>query len=152
MYIHCRTWYTAGGQQRDYGPFLMLFQQMWDLGTGDQPRELRALVRSVRLEAFGNFMMGRCKLKLPKEDGLLTITLSGTFGGDGLPISIPRAGDVGELPSRLWPLLPQLPDELVEDFWTNEEGAGHEKIREWVEKHLKELRRLRRPEGLVLLT
>lgn len=152
MYIRCKTWYTAGGEQRDYGPFLMLFQQTWNLGTGDQSRELRALVRSVRLESFGNFMMGQCKLKLPEEDELLTIVLSGTFGGDGLPISIPRVGDVGKLPSRLWPLLLQLPNELIEDFWTNEAGVGHEKIREWAEEHLKELRRLRKPEKLVLLT
>lgn len=152
MYIHCKTWYTAGGEQRSYGPFLMLFQQKWDSIAGDYPQELRALVRSVRLESFGNFMMGRCKLKLPGEDKPLTITLSGTFGGDGLPMSIPEIGDIGRLPSRLWPLLWELPSGLVERFWVNEEREGYEEIRKWAEEHVKELRRLRKLERLVLLT
>lgn len=84
-----KIWYSKDEEQRS-GPYLMLFQQQWNVVCQAMPRELRCLVRNVRLYQLGNFMMGKCNLKLPGEDKPITLSLSGMFGSDGLPLEVPK--------------------------------------------------------------
>ncbi len=81
---------------------------------------LRALVRYARLKQFGQFMMGTARV------GQHSLTLSGSYGSDGLPMSVPddvyEAGV--ELPQHLY------------DAWNKGggwNGAGSEAtaMREW---------------------
>lgn len=148
VYIRCKKWSTEGGERRSYGPYLMLFSHEWDVGTGQTPKELRALVRSVRMGPRG----GLCKVKLPEEDELLEIRVSGSFGNDGLPLTVPKNGGIGILPSRLWPLLPEVPGDLSKQFWTSSESEVLEDFRRWAERNMRELRRLIKPETFTTLT
>ena len=81
---------------------------------------LRALVRYARLKQLGHFMMGTARV------GQHSLTLSGSYGNDGLPMSVPddvyEAGV--ELPQHLY------------DAWNKGggwNGAGSEAtaMREW---------------------
>jgi hypothetical protein len=91
--------------------------------------QIRALVRFVSMEQFGHFMMGHARVHGHK------ITLSGSYGSDGLPDSVPDA---------VYEIGVPLPQELY-DAWKNGggwNGAGSEgpAMREWALAHLKELR------------
>jgi hypothetical protein len=98
--------HTASGQQKASGKFLMIFQDPNHKGL--RPL-LRACVRQVKLSQLGHFMMGEVWF------GDYEITLSGTYGSDGLPISL---DDIPELFEKFVPL----PQELQDAFW---EGGGH---------------------------
>jgi hypothetical protein len=131
------------------GPYLMLFQHQWQLGKETMPRELRCLVRTVTLKSLGNFMMGLLTLKLPGESEPITISLSGMFGSDGLPLSVPTPSDTGNLPSRLWALLHPLPEELSEHYWRDESdhsgnGKAAQAIAAWAKERETRLRRFRK--------
>lgn len=120
MYIRpTRTWYDNNGQHADRQWFLILVQpgrlvhstiDNYDYHEaikidGSYPRP-RAIVRKVALEQLGNFMMGYAKAFGHK------ITISGTYGADGLPRTVAQ-----EVYDRAIPL----PDELY-DAWNN--GGG----------------------------
>lgn len=81
---------------------------------------IRAIVRYVRMGQFGNFMMGRARV-LGKS-----ITLSGSYGSDGLPASVDD--DIYELGA-------ELPQELRDKWNTGGgwNGAGSEAplMRKW---------------------
>ena len=84
---------------------------------------IRALVRYTRLRQCGHWMMGTVRI----EDHSLTV--SGSYGGDGLPTSVP---------DELYSLGVDVPTELV-DAWSNGggwNGAGSEAgaMREWALK------------------
>lgn len=114
--------YDRHGQQRASGLFLAVFSR---------GRELRAVVRSVRLTQFGHWMMGDMTIAKCK------FTMSGCYGHDGLP---------GDMPiDRIWNLLLPVPAELTEKFW---KGGGHNtcgeegpEMHQWALDNLKALRK-----------
>jgi len=116
-----------GTEQTAWGWFLILFQPPDPLTV--QTSELRAAVRYVYLHQFGHFMMGSAQV------GGHRISLSGSYGGDGLP---------REAPSSLWPLLYPVPLPLQKAFWTggghNSAGAEAPAFRTWALDHFESLR------------
>jgi hypothetical protein len=131
-----RSGYDRTGQQVASGLFLILMQpKSWNdkgetiLPMSSSSYPIRALVRHVSMSQFGNFMMGRARVHGH------TLILSGSYGSDGLPDTVPMEVYNYGVP---------LPPELYE-AWKNGEGwnsAGSEapKMREWALAHLKELR------------
>lgn len=73
------TYYKGGDQYSSRGDFLIL---MTLKGAPLEDTCMRAVVRKVALHQFGQFMMGYARI------GGKVITLSGTYGGDGLPIDV----------------------------------------------------------------
>ncbi|HEX5426534.1 MAG TPA: hypothetical protein VFW94_23505 [Candidatus Acidoferrales bacterium] len=104
--------YNRHGEQSAAGRFLILMQPNFDTKlTGKQP--LRAVVRYVRLRQLGHFMMGSARI------GKHRLSLSGSYGGDGLPVSVP---------DEVYQSGVELPQELY-DAWNNGggwNGAGSE--------------------------
>lgn len=121
------------------GMFILLFQQSWRAGDEPMPRELRVLVRKVRLDQLGNFMMGKVAIKCPGREDLVSLSLSGSFGNDNLPITCPAS---------LWDYLHPVPQEVSEHYWTtpegNESGHGAKAIYDWVQTQGENLQRLRK--------
>ncbi len=81
---------------------------------------LRAIVRYVRMRQLGHFMMGSARI------GSQRITLSGSYGSDGLPVSVP---------DEVYQMGAELPGELY-NAWNNGggwNGAGSEApaMRQW---------------------
>ena len=110
-----RSGYDASGQQTASGWFMVLMQREgtdfadWKRTSAD----VRVICRYVRLEQCGHWMMGRCKVKGHR------FTLSGTYGGDGMPRDVPE---------EVWKTGVPLPPELYEAWaqgngWN---GAGSE--------------------------
>lgn len=111
MFLKSIRWYTKDGSQRASGSFLALFSP--SEGTQETRRELRGLVRHVVLHQCGHFMMGSIRVSLEPRAEPLTISLSGAYGHDGLPLAPPV---------ELWERLHPLPAHLVEAYWA---GGGH---------------------------
>jgi hypothetical protein len=90
---------------------------------------LRAVVRHVAMKQLGHFMMGYARIKG------VTITLSGSYGGDGLPTSVSdKVYESGvELPQYLYGAWAK------GDGW-NSAGAEAPLMREWALANLKALR------------
>ncbi len=91
-------------------------------------KEIRALVRKVAMHQCGHFMMGRARVFGR------TLTLSGSYGGDGLTVTVPR-----EVFDKAVPI----PQEL-HDAWSKGEGwndAGKEapSMRDWALANLTKL-------------
>jgi hypothetical protein len=80
MYLTEANVYYVGSEMRiGRAPFLILVQSKnKELG----PNNFRALVRKVAMRQRGHWMMGRARVKGK------TITLSGAYGSDGLPIGV----------------------------------------------------------------
>jgi len=97
-----RQWYTANGEQRSQGQFVALF--------ADSANKLFGVVRSVRLHQFGHFMMGTMKV------GAQKVTLSGAYGGDGLP------RDLSNVAEENRSLLHEVPADLAARFWKCDDG------------------------------
>ncbi len=136
--------YTRDGSHFAQGPFLMVVQDHTDTTSR---RRLRAVVRHVRMSQCGHFMMGQVTL------GGIELTLSGTYGNDGLPIHLPNKHgiasddkDAALLTSiRLLRQMVEVPAELCEAFWN---GGGHNTggsetplLRKWAKENLAALRR-----------
>ena len=100
MFLRGSTSGYRGTEQTARGPFLVLF----NVTAGG---ELRCAVRHVSYHQLGNFMMGSCTL------GDHYVTLSGQYGGDGLPRTPPE---------DLWPRLHKVPDEITEAYWKDKGG------------------------------
>lgn len=107
MFIKSAFTAYRGTMQVSAGWFLILFQRAWDPGTEPQPLDLRACIRYASLSQCGHFMMGAVSV------GPNRITLSGSYGRDGLPCSAPP---------DTWDLLHPLPADLQEAYW---KGGGH---------------------------
>lgn len=125
-----RGGYTRGGQQFASGEFLIVAGGHTYIDGKMTKLPLRAAVRFVRMQQLGNFMMALTTIGSMKR-----ISLSGAYGGDGLPM------DAEEVP---YGLMLQLPPELEAEFWA---GGGHNsageeapKMREWALANYKELR------------
>lgn len=127
MFLNGQSWYSRNGQHAR-GSFLIIFSIK---------RELRACARYVNMEQCGHFMMGRAKI----TPGT-TITLSGTYGDDGLPCDPEKIGG-------LWSTMLPLPPELTEAFWNggghNSAGSEGPKVRAWALENIRALRRAGRP-------
>jgi hypothetical protein len=146
MFIESRRGYTRSGEQRASGSFLMVFAR---------GRELRALVRYVRMHQCGNFMMASIDVQSVSAreanqagpygdvrrvfDGRYHVVLSGAYGDDGLPMS-------EESYPGLWDHLHPVPGELVKAFW---DGGGHNTsgsetmaMHAWAKANAKKLRQL----------
>ena len=131
MYIEETTVYYDGTEQRcRRANFLILMQpddDFWNEdGTVNKNRStgnnLRAVVRKVALHQFGHWMMGRANI------GGKWITISGSYGQDGLPKTVAK---------DIWERGVPLPDELYE-AWNKGEGwnsCGTEapSMREWAQ-------------------
>lgn len=128
MFLNGRRWYGRNGEQHARGSFLIIFSIA---------RELRACVRHVNMSQCGQWMMGQAKI----APGT-TITLSGTYGDDGLPCDPEKIGE-------LWEAMLPLPNDLTEAFW---KGGGHNcagsegpAVHEWAKANLQALRKAGRP-------
>ena len=115
MYIRgTERYYSRGGQQHARrAPFLILLR--WKDGPRDHTN-FRAIVRKVAMSQCGHFMMGTARIKSH------SITLSGTYGDDGLPVDT----DIREV----WDAAIPVPKELY-DKWAKGGGwnsAGSEAL------------------------
>jgi hypothetical protein len=129
-----RGWYSRSGQHAS-GSFLMLFNR-------DPGGEVRALVRHVRMDQLGQFMMSSVVV-----DGV-RITLSGCYGSDGLPIGVDHPKPCRWDPKALlWDRLHVLPEHLTKALWSgkgwNSCGEEGPAIRKWASENCTHLRRLR---------
>jgi hypothetical protein len=124
-----RSGYNRDGEQVSHGPFLCIFNK-------ESGGELRCIVRHVRMRQCGHWMMASVRV------GSERFVLSGTYGGDGLPIL-----DLDGRTERLWEKLHPLPADLTEAFWKgggwNSAGSEGPALHAWGRQHLQELRRLR---------
>lgn len=122
MYIEKTfNYYDGHGRQRSSrARFLILMQ------SKDEPKApMRAIVRKVALHQFGHFMMGMARIKGQ------SITLSGSYGGDGLPVRVPHA---------VYQMGVILPSDLY-DAWNHGGGwnsAGKERnaMRRWANENI----------------
>lgn len=155
MFLTSKRRYTASGEQRAAGRFLMVFSRTKERG-------LRVLVRRAEMHQAGHWMMGTIIVnsdaakaendtvsKFDKEahphfyrvgDGHFRISLSGTYGCDGLPIT-------AEYYPGLWELLHVLPEELSEKGWGGHNEAGPEalSVHEWATARVTGLMKLVKP-------
>ena len=124
-----KSGYTRDGQQFCQGLFLVLCQPKWeDLPSGSpNPAGLpiHAFVRHCKMSQCGHWMIGSVKI------GSHKLTMSGAYGADGLPDSVPMEVYKAAIP---------LPQYLV-DAWNNGGGwnsAGSEAtlMREWALENL----------------
>ena len=125
-----QTGYKASGEAFSGGDFLLLMQRK-PIGNVMAPYEpkMRALVRHARLSQMGHWMMGVMRV------GSYEITLSGSYGGDGLPCSVPPA---------VFEQGMDVPQELI-DAWNvggghNSAGSEASAMRAWAKVNLKELK------------
>jgi len=151
MFINGISGYNRHGEQTARGDFLIVFAK---------GQELRAAVRHVRMRQFGHFMMGRARL------GKYSITLSGSYGADGLPKEATKqepqkcwtryywgeewfevADHWEDVPAVNWESLLPLPPELQEEFWHpthqgwNSCGSEAVNLRKWAKENLTTLRK-----------
>lgn len=134
MFITGEGWYAPDGTQKAKGKFLMVIE---DPNPGKKRAELRACVRTVTLEQLGHWMMGQADLAGQR------ITLSGSYGSDGLPITLRHKEFNEDMAKHVWENLVRIPEDLQTAFW---EGGGHNcagaeapRMKEWALANLKEL-------------
>lgn len=120
-------YYRGTEQRHSRAPFLILVQpEDWD--KRNEP--IRALVRKVALHQCGHWMMGSARAFGHR------IPISGVYGSDGLPRSVPqevydRATPVPEYLIRMW----------NEGAGWNDAGTEASAMRDWaVKTFLKENR------------
>jgi len=109
MYLKSNGSYYRGTEQcTRKAPFLILMDNPSKKELGCSKGNMRGIVRMVAMEQCGHFMMGRARIKG------YSITLSGSYGGDGLPVY--------EIPQEVYDAGVDIPDELF-DLWNK--GGGH---------------------------
>ncbi len=91
-------------------------------------KEIRALVRKVAMRQCGHFMMGRARVFGH------TLSLSGTYGGDGLTVTVPR-----EVFDRAVPIPQELHDAWNKGGGHNSAGSEATAMREWALANLDRL-------------
>ena len=123
-----RQGYNRNEEAVCHGDFLVIF----NLESGG---ELRAVVRHARMRQLGHWMMAGVKV------GDQNITLSGAYGGDGLPVENRLKTEA------LWNRLHVVPAELQEAFW---HGGGHNTsgkegpaMQAWAQENLSLLKNLK---------
>lgn len=119
--------YNDRGEQISGGLFLILMTKKEDMALGHG--SMRAIVRHTKLRQFGHFMMGRARI------GNERVTLSGSYGSDGLPMSVS---------DEVWNMGIPVPDDLY-DAWNNgggwnSSGAEGPDLRRWALENLSALR------------
>jgi hypothetical protein len=115
-------YYRGTEQHHSRAPFLILVQPP---GIEGSKKPIRALVREVAMHQCGHWMMGSARAFGHK------ILLSGSYGGDGLPTSVPQ-----EVYDRATPV----PQELI-DAWNkgggwNSAGSEAPAMARWAVKTL----------------
>lgn len=118
-----------GTQHARRGRFLILVQRESDNGTG----EIRALVRKVALRQLGHFMMGSAHAFGHR------ISISGAYGSDGLPVSVPDA-----VFDRAIPLPSGLREAWNHGGGWNSAGSEAPAMRRWALENLAALEAARR--------
>lgn len=96
------TYYKGTEQRTSRGKFLILMQP-----TEGIDYAIRGIIRKVAMKQLGHFMMGTARIKNQ------SITLSGSYGNDGLTCSVPM---------EVYLMGKELPKWLV-DLWNK--GGGH---------------------------
>ena len=137
-----RSGYNDDGEQICHGLFL------WVFGDPSGGRELRAVVRHIRMRQCGHWMMASAEL------AGFRMSLSGSYGSDGLPDDLGSYFPKGQNESvqmteaqkkAVWEQLVVIPDELRDKFWAggghNSAGSEGPSMREWALANLKELRK-----------
>lgn len=120
------------GAQFAEGTFLMIAEDPSAPVAATTP-ELRALViEDVRMEQLGHFMMGEVQISEGVET-LGTLTLSGPFGGDTLPVHLAHKEGIDA--EALWSKMHPIPGEVVEAFWKNQ----HRLVQHWGQANAHEL-------------
>ena len=109
--------YDRHDQQYATGLFLVLVQP--DSQDGHKS-PLRALARVTRLGQFGQFMMGTCRAFNHQ------ITLSGAYGNDGLPCTVPQ-----DVYNKATPVPPHLVEAWNKGGGWNSAGSEATAMREW---------------------
>jgi hypothetical protein len=104
-----RTYYQGTEQRHTRAPFLivMVYDEPIEGKILGKRSKLRGIVRQVAMHQCGHFMMGSARV------GPVRLSLSGTYGSDGLPLTVDKA---------TWECGTPVPDELEAKFW---EGGGH---------------------------
>jgi hypothetical protein len=125
MYIEpTRRYYKGTEQCIAQARFLLLVQPE---GYEHRNEPIRALVRKVALHQCGHFMMGKARTFGH------SITVSGSYGGDGLPCNVPM---------EVYEKAVDVPQELIEAWdkgggW-NSCGSEAPLMRDWALKTFKE--------------
>lgn len=129
-----RSGYNRHGEQFARGSFLLVFShnkfkwaeetgQHWNDFPKDLERKLYACVRHVSLNQCGHWMIGTARIAGQ------SITVSGSYGGDGLP------KDYEKLTPAARQKLTEVPADLAEQFWNggghNTAGAEAPAMRQW---------------------
>ena len=137
-----KSGYNRDGEQYAAGQFLILADHVDTAGgplnfiKNEAGRiKLRAFVRHVHLRQFGHWMTGWTTL-YDTDGEAHKIYCDGTYGSNGLPKDMPR---------KLWDAGVEVPDDMLEVFWSGEGGhnsAGSEgpKIRDWAQANYKALK------------
>jgi hypothetical protein len=93
------TYYQGTEQRHSRAPYAIL--------ASDDDNTLYACVRSVALRQLGHFMMGTARI------GGQSIIVSGSFGADGLPLTVGR-----DIPRAIVDkLFVQVPDSIATLYW-----------------------------------
>lgn len=129
MYIETTQVYYVGTEQHCRKALFLLLIQPSSERWKTEP--IKALVRKVALGQFGQWMMGKVNIYGQH------LVVSGSYGNDGLPMSVPD-----EIYDRAAVVLPQ---ELLE-LWNhgggwNSAGSEAAAMREWAIDNLKELKK-----------
>ena len=123
MYIERTTTYCDhdGTQHSRRANFLILCQRESDKGSGP----IRAIVRKVALHQAGPWMMGAARV-LGR-----TIPISGAYGLDGLPRTVPD-----EVYEIAIPIPKYLHEEWAKGGGHNSAGSEAESMRDWANDNL----------------
>ena len=127
------TYYGSDGQQRhSRAPFLLLIDASPSL-PAKQDACMYAIVREVAMEQCGHFMMGTARVYGH------SLTVSGTYGSDGLPISLDRLPV--KVQDKVRAEMVRVPDELYRAWakgggW-NGSGSEGPAMQAWARKTFK---------------
>lgn len=121
-----KSGYNRNGEQFAHGLFLVLCQPE----NGCVWNDTRAFVRFCKMSQFGAWMMGRIKV------GSYKLTISGSYGSDGLPDTVPN---------DIWENAMPIPVELMEKYkngggW-NSAGSEAPLFKKWALENLAALRK-----------
>ncbi len=119
-YSYCKP---DGQQYSTRGHFLILMQSD-DEPCG--PENFRGIIRKVAMKQLGHFMMGTARIKNH------SITLSGVYGCDGLPVTVPE---------EVYQMGVDIPHDLYK-VWSkgggwNSCGSEAEAMQQWARKTFK---------------
>jgi|SRR5579859_2006784 len=112
------TYYVGTEQHASRAPFLILASS--DKKDANGYCTLYGIVRKVALAQCGHFMMGTARI------AGTSITVSGPFGGDGLP------KDYDNLPEKVQALFTLVPSDLAQQYWTDNPRANAN-LRGWAQ-------------------